>query len=414
MRFASSGWAVVAGSTLAIAFSPGTIVFYTLGVLMGPISAATGWSRGDVSLAASVFTLVLIFAIPAAGAAVDRYGVRRVVIASVAMFGAGLVALGCTRTLVEFYIAFGVLAALGAGANSVCYMRAICTWFDKHRGIAIGIAQSGMGVGLMLMPLLSNGLLGRGGWKFTYAALGVIVLFFILPIVVLLVREKPAADAGAGQAATSIASGASVYEALRQPRFWVLLLAFLFLGGAINSVALHLVPLIEGAGLPRTAALIATSAFGAAMAIGRFVTGFLVDKYFAPYVAAAVFTASSIAIAFLAIGASPIATASAAFLVGIAAGSDGDLLSFLVSRYFGLRSFGRLAAYIFSAYLAGTSFFPWIVGVGAERYGTYTGMVLLCALLGAASAALMILLGPYPKTAQMADQPVLLKGSGHA
>jgi MFS family permease len=386
-------------------------VFYTLGVLMDPIAATTKWSRGEISFAASIFTLVLIFAIPAVGALIDRFGVRRVVVPSFALFGCGLIGIGASNTLLQFYVAFGVVAALGAGANSVGFMRAICTWFDHHRGLAIGIAQSGMGLGLVFMPVITSTLLEHGDWKFTYAALGMMVLVVGVPIVAVLVREQvkgsdPAAadTAGAPSAANSAArapgapSGISVAEALRSSRFWKLVGAFLLLGGAINAIALHLVPLIESGGVSRSNALVAASAFGVAMTLGRLFTGVLVDRIFAPRVAAVVFAISSAAMIVLASGGeSAVIVVTAAFLVGIAAGSDGDLLSYMVSRYFGLRAFATLAAYVFSAYLIGTSLLPWIVGMLVERYGNYSGSVLLCASLGACSAVLMLLLGPYPR-----------------
>ena len=95
----TAGLAVVAASALGIAISPGTIVFYTLGVLMGPIAEATGWDRSAIAFAASVFTFVLIFTIPAVGVLIDRFGVRRVLIPSQLLFGATFVGISLCRTI---------------------------------------------------------------------------------------------------------------------------------------------------------------------------------------------------------------------------------------------------------------------------------------------------------------------------
>ncbi|HVW70761.1 MAG TPA: MFS transporter, partial [Steroidobacteraceae bacterium] len=311
MRRAAGGERVLLGSMLGLALSPGTIVFYTLGVLMEPITAATGWTRGQVSFAASVFTAVLIFAIPAVGRLLDRFGVRAVLLPSIALFGFALIAAGRASTLWQLYLAFAALAALGAGANSVSYMRAVCTWFDRHRGLAIGIAQSGMGIGVMLMPTLTQALLQRGGWSFAYAGLGACVLLIALPVVALLVVEappvgaapvkpsapsvEPAASAPAAEhrgapavehPGAAAADGVPPAEALRQLRFWILVVGFFLLAGAINSAALHLVPLLQTSGVARDTALLAASVFGGAMLLGRIMTGLLVDRYFAAYIAA--------------------------------------------------------------------------------------------------------------------------------
>jgi MFS family permease len=403
---AAGGWWVVAASALGLALSPGTIVFYTLGTLMDPISASTGWTRSDIALAASVFTFALIFAIPAVGALTDRYGVRRVLIPSKILFGIGLVAIGLTSSVTQFHVAFAAIAALAAGANSLTYMRAVCSWFDERRGIAIGLAQSGMGVGLVAMPFLTNGLVERGGWKLAYFGLGALVLLVALPIVVLFVRENPSTASTASRNelnSAPVSAGSSVADALRSRQFWSLCAAFFLLAGAINSVSLHLVPMVESSGLSRKIALLAASVLGGAMMCGRLVTGALVDRYSATYVAAGIFTASSAAIVLLAAGLGVPATMVAATVVGFSAGSDGDLLSYLVSRYFGLRSFATLVGYIFSAYLLGTSLFPWLVGVYVDATQRYSGMMLVCAGLGIASALLMLSLGRLRQPQQAAQ-----------
>ncbi|MEP7245800.1 MAG: MFS transporter [Gammaproteobacteria bacterium] len=393
------GWPVVAGSLFGLALSPGTIVFYTLGVLMDPIAHATGWSRAQVSLAASIFPTTLIFAIPVLGRLVDRFGVRRVLLPSLALFGVTLIAAGRSRELWHLYVAFAAIAVLGAGANSVSYMRAVCTWYDAHRGLAIAIAQSGMGIGVAVLPFLAQRLLDVGGWRFAYTALGGLVLCASLPVVACTVRERPsgAVKPAAGRLSEPLSIDLSEGDALRTRRFWVLLFAFLLLAGAINSVALHLVPMVENASHSRSTALLAASVFGAAMLVGRIVTGILIDRYFAPYVAATLFAASSLSIACLAWGVSEPALIGAAFVVGLSAGSDGDLLSYLVSRYFGMRSFGALSGYIFSAYLAGTALFPWLVGVWFEHGNSYFQPMLMCSLAGAGSVVLTLMLGPYPR-----------------
>jgi MFS family permease len=364
---------------------------------MGPIQEASGWGRSEIAFAASVFTFVLIFAIPAVGVLIDRFGVRRVLIPSQVLFGTTLIGISLCRTIGHLYFAFAALAAFGAGANSVSYMRAVCSWFDRHRGLAIGVAQSGMGLGLMLMPLATNMLLKRGDWQFAYAALGFLVLLVAVPVVMLFVRENPAGARPEARQEPRAQDGVPVRVAVRQYSFWALLFGFFSLAGAINSTALHLVPMVEASGTTRGLALAAAFAFGAAMLVGRLATGVLVDRFFAPSVAATIFAASSIAIGLLAMGASASIAIAAAFVVGISAGSDGDLLSYLVSRYFGLRSFATLSGYIFSAYLLGTSLFPWLVGVIVERSGSYSTVMLVCAVLAAASAASMLTLRSYAR-----------------
>jgi MFS family permease len=129
------------------------------------------------------------------------------------------------------------------------------------------------------------------------------------------------------------------------------------------------------------------------MLVGRLSTGPLIDRYFAPYVAAALMGASTVAIGMLAHGVPRELVLVAAFFVGISAGSDGDVLSYLVARYFGLRSFATLSSVVFAVYLVGTSTFPWLTGLLAGRYGGYGIPMLICTGLGAACVASMLLFG---------------------
>lgn len=393
------GARVVMASMLGLALSPGTIVFYTLGVFMDPVAASTGWSRSEISFAASVFTAVLIVAIPVLGSLLDRFGVRRVLLPSVALFGLGLIGIGAARSLWQWYLAYAGVAACGAGANSLSYMRAVCTRYDRHRGLAIAIAQAGMGIGVMLMPMLVQALLKHGGWSFAYEMLGGIVLLVSLPTALWVTEARspaalrqPAASAGANANANANVDGDTrPAAALRQFRFWALAAGFFFWAGAINSTALQLVPLIQSTGTGRATALKAASVFGAAMLLGRIGTGLLIDRYFAPLVAAALVGISTIAIGMLAHGLPGELALVAAFLVGISAGSDGDLLSYLVAKYFGMRSFATLSSLVFSVYLVGTSIFPWLTGWLAGRYGGYGVPMLICTALGVGCVASMLL-----------------------
>jgi MFS family permease len=250
-----------------------------------------------------------------------------------------------------------------------------------------------MGIGVMCMPLLVQAFLKPGGWSSAYEMLGGVVLLVSLPSSLLVTEARSAMPLEQRQTDAKADGDARPADALRQFRFWALAAGFFFWAAAINSTALQLVPLIQSTGIDRATALTAASVFGAAMLVGRIGTGLLIDRYFAPYVAAALMTASTIAIGMLARGVPGGLVLVAAFLVGISAGSDGDILSYLIARYFGLRSFATLSSLVFAIYLVGTSTFPWLTGLLAGRYGGYGIPMLICAGLGAACVASMLLFG---------------------
>ena len=403
-RFDAEGgvraWGVVAGSAVGIALGPGALVFYSLGIFLAPIAQATGWTVPQITLAVTIFTAVLIASISIAGVLIDRYGVRPVVLVSIVLFALSLMCLRTANTLMAFYSCFAALAVLGAGANSIGYMRAVCGWFLRRRGLAVGIAASGMGVSVMLMPLITQWMLSRWNWQGAYFGLGLIVLGVSLPIVALLVREAPVGAVGVPTHAIGD-GGISARVALRSRRYWMVFAAFVLLSAAINSTAVHLVSLIGESNSPRSIAVLGASFFGAAMALSRPVTGFLLDRFFAPSVAAVIFSGSTVGLLMLALGAEQQLALVASLLVGASAGADGDLLSYLISRYFGQRSFATLNGYVFAGYLLAASIGPYAIGVERAHTGSYAIPMLACAALNVICVLLMLGLGPFPDAASM-------------
>jgi MFS family permease len=239
------------------------------------------------------------------------------------------------------------------------------------------------------------------GWKSAYAGLGLAVLLIGLPSVALLVRDAPGArEAGMAErlaaGRTPQPYGYPLRDCLRMRQFWTLLLLFTFVGGSLNAVAVHLVALVEDRGSAAQTAVLAASLFGGAMMAGRLVTGYLMDRFFAPAVAAIFFLGALVGMALLMSDAAEPWLLLASVLVGLCAGAEGDVLGFLISRYFGLRSMGKVYGYIFSAYLIGVSVCPWLMGLGYELTSSYTLALATAMVLLLGSTVLVLRLGAYP------------------
>jgi MFS family permease len=117
------GWWVVAASALGLVVSYGPIVLATFGVFLGPLHREFGWSRSELSGAVSVATLLVAFFQPMCGRLVDRWGTRRVVVLSLALFGSTLLALSALRSLWHFYLGYMLLGLFGTGTTPVSYSR---------------------------------------------------------------------------------------------------------------------------------------------------------------------------------------------------------------------------------------------------------------------------------------------------
>jgi MFS family permease len=406
-----AGWWMVLASAIGQAVSPGPVAFYSLGVLMNPLSAAYGGNRAQLSLVATVLTVAIIVAMPLIGRSIDRYGARKVLLPSLIGFAITLAATGIAHSLFALYGLYAIVGIVSTGANSVPYMRVLSSWFDLRRGLAIGVASAGMGVGFALIPGYTQLLVNRVGLGGAYVGLGALVLALGVPVVALLLQDRPrpeqlsAIETSSDHADASELPGLTAREAGRTPQFWAILGSFMLVAGAIFALALHLIPAIEDIDANRGHAILAASLLGIAATLGRLCSGYLYDKIFVPFVAAGIFACGALGAGVLALGLPYPWPLVAAVLIGCCSGTEGDALAMLCSRYFGLREYGRIYGHAFSATMVGIAIVPYAMGFGYEHFHRYVELEVLLAVLLALAALAILSLGPFPSFDTAATAP---------
>lgn len=381
-------WWIVAVAAFGLSTSPGQFAYGAFSLFIEPLEQEFGWARADMSLALTLFTLCLAVTLPFMGRLVDRYGSRRVLAPSMLVLGAGLCVLGwqldALWILLTVYVLIGVL---GAGANSPPYMRTVSSWFDRRRGLAIGTAMAGAGLGYAYVPPMVRYINDAYGWRFSFLALGAIIVFVATPLVALFLRDPPRPQA----AATPDPSGAVVEtggdawrEAMGRGVFWMLICVFALLSFSLYGMLAHFKPMLSDMGIPGEEAGWIAGMVGIAVMVSRVAIGYLIDRIFAPRVALVVFLLSAAGMAVLSTGNAAGFAIPAALLLGLSMGAEIDLLAYLAGRYFGLKSFAVIYGLLFSAFLAGTALGPWAYGAAYDADGNYATMLLVgagcCAL----------------------------------
>jgi predicted MFS family arabinose efflux permease len=367
-----------------------------LGVFLKPIAADMQWQRSTVSFAVSLAIFLSAVATPLLGRTIDRRGIRAVTLPGVAAFAA---AMGVLATSPRSPVAFIILAALTGLASTaqapLAYAKAISAWFNECRGLALGIAMAGTGLGAILMPQIARALIDWAGWRGAYLGLGAITFAIAFPAVALTIREPPARDEHTKSGATlARPPGVAAVEAVRMREFWVMARAFLLAGGAINGAIAHIVPLLTDRGMSPAAAVRILGVTGVATLAGRPFVGLLLDRLFAPRVATAFFLVTLASLPLLAIGSGPQPAIGAA-LLGLSLGAEIDLVAFLTTRYLGQRAFGEVYGYPFMAFLLGSSAGPFVADVSFDRLGSYTPALTGYAVALMAAIVLVNQLGPY-------------------
>ena len=398
------GWWVVTVSILGLSIGPGQFAFASLGLFMVPLGNEFGWDRAQISLALTVFTVSLALSLPIAGRGVDRWGSRRILVPSIVACGVGLAAIPLLANhLWSLLVIFALIGSLGAGANSLPYMLTIANWFDRRRGLAIGIAMAGAGAGYAYVPPLVQYMIDGYGWRSGYFVLAGITLFIGVPLIAMFLQESPA-DRGllpdgvqkdAADSAPAPLSGMDRAQALRTPSFWILFMIFGVMAFSLYGILPHLVPMLTDRGMDGAKAALVASTIGVTIIVARVIIGYLIDRFFAPRVALLFFLASAGGIAMLATGAAGPMAYLAAVLIGLSIGAEIDLMAFLTTRYFGLRCFGEIYGLMFAALLIGTSIGPIAFGMAFETTGSYFGILVWCAVLNAVVSFATLMLPRY-------------------
>ena len=185
------GWWIVVVSVICMAVSPGPLAFFTMGVFMSELTGEFDWTRAQVSGAITIGALSIAACVPFAGRLIDRFGVRPVLLTTMSGFAFTFASLYLLRANIwHLYVIFTFIGVFTSPV-SVSFARTISLWFDHKRGLALGIAMSGIGLGAATMPLLSQYLNTTIGWRLSYVALSCISLIITFLLVGLIIHETP-------------------------------------------------------------------------------------------------------------------------------------------------------------------------------------------------------------------------------
>ena len=384
------GWRVVASSGLAVFFACAFV--FTFAVLLRPLAEEFTWSREAISFAFGAMTLSVAFAAPLVGHVVDRWGPRLIVAPSLMLAGCAFASLSAlTPHLWHLYIVYVLIGLGSAGTSPVVYSRVVSRWFDRRRGVALAAMIASIGVGAIVHPPVIQELTRAVGWRGACLVLGILIMVIGVPIVVRFVREP---DEGSVQQPGSV-PGTLVKDALRSRIYWTLLVVVFGTTLALNGVVVHLSALLIDRGLPSSQAVGVMSAMGGASLAGRLLTGWLLDRFNAIRVSFVLLATAAVGAYLLAGATSFRAGAIAAACIGFGTGGEVDVIPYLLSRYFGIRSLATLFGVIWMAFGLAGAIGPILMGRAFDATGSYEGVLFGLAFGVIAAAALMLTLPGY-------------------
>jgi len=183
------GWWVVLASGIGLALHFGPIIVPTFGVFLKPLSHEFGWSRAQTSMAFSLCVLTLTMSVPFIGRLVDYAGARRVILTATAFFGLSVFALALLSPHIwQFYAVYLVIGITASGTTPVSYSKVITRWFDRRRGLALGLPMAASSLSFTLMPFVAQAFIVALGWRRAYMIIGIMVVGVAIPVVGLLLK----------------------------------------------------------------------------------------------------------------------------------------------------------------------------------------------------------------------------------
>jgi MFS family permease len=381
-------WGVVAGAGLLMFVNLGPVLYYTSGVFTKAITDDTEWSRGTIAAAGLPANLLITFTLPLVGWAVDTYGTRRIALFSSILFAIGMLLLGqFSQTPALFSSLLVVAYACGFALTPLPYAQIVSGWFDKRRGLALGLMLTMSGLATALFPPLSSALITEFGWRNAYALLGFVVFAIGAFAAVVLLRDPPQLTNKALSRQDST-PGLPVKSALKRRAFWTLFAGFFLISIAIGGGSTSLPLILTDRGVPPQQASFIMTIVGVTMMVGRLSLGALLDRIFAPRLTALVFLAPTLAFGVLLLPNTTSANAMvAAGFLGLALGAEVDALAYIASRAFGIRYLGRILGFLMVAFTLGLAFGPALFGRIHDQFQDYELALWVAAGISALASA---------------------------
>jgi MFS family permease len=370
------GWIVLGVSTLGMA---ATLPGQTAGVslFIDAFIEDLGLSRSAVSWFYTVATVLGSLALPLVGRLVDRYGPRRVAVVVIACFAASCAGMGWVSSWIGVFVGFVCLRGFGQGALGLINNHAVNLWFERRRGLAVGILGLGMaGATALFPPLIDEGIQAYG-WETTYLIMGVLLAATMLPLGALLYRDAPeryglAADPAPTDDATSTPDeeasvrGVEPEVAYRTWTFWLFTVAGVCTAGFGTGLLFHHFSILEEVGVGRDLAAQFFIPLGVVTALFNVGTGWLVDRYPPRLLLGlqlglfgamtGLLPAVNTALEVWAYGA----------VFGVAQGMQQALLGSAYAYYFGRLHHGTIRGLANTVFIGGTAIGPAVLALGPD------------------------------------------------
>ncbi|KXB05763.1 hypothetical protein AKJ49_00160 [candidate division MSBL1 archaeon SCGC-AAA382A03] len=379
---------------LACLFVTSGVGYYGFAVLNTPVGDEFEWSRGLIMWAFAFFFIVRGLVAPFIGRITDRFGSKKIIICGALTAAFGHFLLSQVQNIWHFVLLYGLVGVGMSGMAIIPVSSVISIWFDEDRGRALGIATTGVGLGgFVLSPVLAGFVIPGFGWRMAYIFLGLVVLALI-PLVMIGIKEKPKnySNDKEDDFKSPDFEKNDVRGVFSNLSFWMIVVAF-FLTSMSNTGILqnHVDFLTTTGGFKLQVIGASLGGVGIASTFGKLGFGWLSDKIRAKYCTLLSFIFQAVSIIILLNASTLWMVWIYALLMGLGVGGWAPLSSVLISKNFGLTSYGGIYGIVSSALCIGTGIGPLIGGYMHDLTSSYyQAFLFLLVLYAIAIPAILI------------------------
>jgi len=383
------GWIMLPAVMLVtICTSPGQT--YGVSVFNPYIQQSLGLSSAELSGAYMIGTVLASLPLFWVGALMDRYGPRRVLVGVVVLFGLTCMGMRYVSGLGSLFLVFFFLRFLGQGSMSMLARNALAMWFERRLGFVSGVSNIGMAVAVGTVPALGFALVEAHGWRGAYEVFGIGIWLLLIPLVVLVFRDRPedmgqeldgGLTIGSKEASERVGYSFTMEQVLRTRSYWIAVVCMASWSMSGTGAQFHIVSIFaeRGLGAGPVAAMFSLYAF--IMACARRGGGMLADRVALNGLMAASVFCQGVGLA--ALNAVPASLLPYIYAAVFALGS-GLLMAVSETiwvRYYGRAHLGKIRGSVSTIGVAASGVGPFLMGVGHDVFGSFSQVLWACSIL---------------------------------
>ena len=388
---------VVFACTVGNAVSVTPMVYTVFGLFLIPISSEFDWSRAAVSFVLFIIAVAGAISYPIVGRLIDRYGARPVILTGNVLFAASVASVSLVEaSRFQFYFVYALIGISAAIPSSVMFTKVIAGWFDRRRGLFLGIAGGlGNGVGAALSPLFVFALISSYGWRAGFQGIGAAIILVGFPVLYLLLRDPPRDVSRSAAEHLEKTAGLTLAEALKTPTFWIILAAIALGAGCMTAIFAHVVPMLVDRGIPAGKATTVLAMFSLVTAGWQIGMGYMLDRIPRPWIAAPFYLLALTGLVLLESTSSYPLLLLSAVLMGLGLGTEYGILPYFLSRYFGTRHYGAISGSMYGVIVLTQGLTPFLMDLVFDITGTYDPAIIAICIGLVAGAVLITRLLPF-------------------